>query len=110
MLFQCLQRGDERLPDLEEDYDFSEWACSTGMTIRNFFRGGALRIRSDQLVHSQQGGNGGDAAQFRLFRMEANPEREVYLCRRGARHYAVEVPPKVLLKAIAWRAASPSRK
>ena len=26
MLFQCLQRGDERIPDLREDYNFSEWS------------------------------------------------------------------------------------
>jgi hypothetical protein len=29
------------------------------------------------------------------FAFEANPEREVYLCRRGERRYAVEPPPAI---------------
>ncbi|CUX67952.1 putative 3-demethylubiquinone-9 3-O-methyltransferase [Agrobacterium tumefaciens str. Kerr 14] len=95
MLFQCLQRGDERLPELHEDYDFSEWsvfdrneypklffveeryACDpTNWFIPN-------RAAMEAMLRSSG------------FVIEAHPEREVYLCRRSERHYAVEEPPQI---------------
>jgi tRNA (mo5U34)-methyltransferase len=96
MLFQCLQRGDERVPDLQEDYDFCEWSVfdrpdypklhfveeryasdPTNWFVPNRSAIEAM-LRSSGLV------------------IEANPEREVYLCRRGERHYAVAAPPHLL--------------
>ncbi|ANM19608.1 SAM-dependent methyltransferase protein (plasmid) [Rhizobium sp. N541] len=93
MLFQCLQRGDERnaLPD--ENYDFSEWAVFDQPDFPKLF-----------FIEQRYAGDPTNwfipnkaAAEAMLrsagFSVEANPEREVYLCRRGRRPYMVEPPP-----------------
>jgi tRNA (mo5U34)-methyltransferase len=93
MLFQCLQRGDERIPELEEDYQFSEWAAFDRPDYPKLFFV-EERYASDP-TNWFIPNKAGMEAMLRSsgFTIEANPEREVYLCRRGERHYAVEPPP-----------------
>jgi tRNA (mo5U34)-methyltransferase len=93
MLFQCLQRGDERIPELEEDYPFSEWAAFDRPDYPKLFFV-EERYASDP-TNWFIPNKAGMEAMLRSsgFTIEANPEREVYLCRRGERHYAVEPPP-----------------
>jgi tRNA (mo5U34)-methyltransferase len=94
LLFQCLQRGDERLPEIQENYDFSEWAL--------FDRNDYPKLFFVEERYASDPTNWfipNTAAMEAMLRssgfvVEAHPEREVYLCRRGARHYAVEVPPR----------------
>lgn len=93
MLFQCLQRGKEDIPDLKEDYDFSEWDVFERPDYPRFYfveeRYAAdptnWFIPNKAAVEAMLRSSG--------FVIEANPEREVYLCRRGERHYAAEPPP-----------------
>jgi len=93
MLFQSLQRGDGRIPDLEEDYPFSEWAMFEDPAYPKLFfveeRYAAdptnWFIPNRAAVEAMLRSAG--------FIIERHPEREVYLCRRGARHYAAEPPP-----------------
>ncbi|MBX5068330.1 TIGR04290 family methyltransferase [Rhizobium lentis] len=95
MLFQCLQRGDERIPDLKEDYGFSEWSVFDRPDYPKLFfveeRYAAdptnWFIPNKPAVQAMLRSSG--------FAIEANPEREVYLCRKGERHYAVEAPPSI---------------
>lgn len=95
LLFQCLQRGDERLPDLDPDYDFSEWAVFDRPEYPKLFfvedRYAAdptnWFIPNKAAIEAMLRSSG--------FVLEANPEREVYLCRRGERSYMVEPPPQV---------------
>ncbi|OLP50222.1 methyltransferase, TIGR04290 family [Allorhizobium taibaishanense] len=95
MLFQCLQRGDERKPDLAENYDFSEWAIFDQMEYPKLFFV-EERYASDP-TNWWIPNKAAMEAMLRSagFIIEENPEREVYLCRRGARHYAVEPPPAI---------------
>ncbi|AYM66052.1 TIGR04290 family methyltransferase [Agrobacterium fabrum] len=94
LLFQSLQRGDERTQTLEEDYPFSEWAVFENPTYPKLFfvedRYAAdptnWFIPNKAAVEAILRSSG--------FIIERNPEREVYLCRRGARPYAVEPPPE----------------
>ena len=93
MLFQCLQRGDERIPDLKENYDFSEWSVFDQLDYPKLFfveeryAGDPTNwfIPNKAAIEAILASSG--------FVIEVNPEREVYLCRRGERHYAVEPPP-----------------
>jgi tRNA (mo5U34)-methyltransferase len=96
MLFQCLQRGDERVPELEENYDFGEWLIFDRPDFPKLFFV-EERYASDPtnwFIPNQS------AVQAMLrsagFAVEASPEREVYLCRRSQRHYAVETMPTLL--------------
>jgi tRNA (mo5U34)-methyltransferase len=95
MLFQCLQRGDERLPGLQEDYDFSEWSLFDRHDYPKLFFV-EERYASDP-TNWFIPNTAAMEAMLRSsgFVVEAHPEREVYLCRRGERHYAVEVPPQI---------------
>lgn len=93
MLFQCLQRGDERLPDLEENYEFSEWAVFDRPEYPKLFF-----IEERYASDPSNWFIPNTAAMEAMLRssgfvVEAHPEREVYLCRRGERHYMVEPPP-----------------
>jgi tRNA (mo5U34)-methyltransferase len=93
MLFQCLQRGDERIPDLQENYDFSEWAVFDRPDYPKLFFV-EERYASDPTNWFIPNKPAMEAMlRSSGFVIEANPEREVYLCRRGERHYAVEPPP-----------------
>jgi len=95
MLFQCLQRGDERLPELQEDYDFCEWSVfDRDAYPKLFFVEGRYAsdptnwfIPNTAAMEAMLRSSG--------FVIEAHPEREVYLCSRGERHYAVEAPPRI---------------
>jgi tRNA (mo5U34)-methyltransferase len=95
LLFQCLQRGDERISDLQENYEFSEWAVFDSPDYPKLFFV-EERYASDP-TNWFVPNRAGMEAMLRSsgFLIEANPEREVYLCRRGPRHYAVESPPSI---------------
>jgi tRNA (mo5U34)-methyltransferase len=95
MLFQCLQRGDERIPDLQENYEFSEWAMFDRPDYPKLFFV-EERYASDP-TNWFVPNKAAMEAMLRSsgFTIEANPEREVYLCRRGLRHSAVGRPPSV---------------
>jgi tRNA (mo5U34)-methyltransferase len=95
MLFQCLQRGDERIPRLQENYEFSEWTVFDRADYPKLFFV-EERYASDPTNWFIPN----TAAMEAMLRssgyvIDAHPEREVYLCRRGERHYAVEVPPRI---------------
>lgn len=95
LLFQCLQRGDERVPDLKANYDFSEWGVfdradypklffieqSYASDPTNWFI--PNRAAAEALLRSAG------------FAVEAHPEREVYLCRRAEWHHAGELPKRL---------------
>lgn len=95
MLFQCLQRGDERSPQLQENYDFSEWSV--------FDRPDYPKLFFIEQSYASDPTNwfvpNSAAAEAMLrssgFEVVVRPEREVYLCRRGQPHYAVEPPPRI---------------
>jgi len=95
MLFQCLQRGDERIPDIQENYDFSEWAIFDRPDYPKLFFV-EERYASDP-TNWFVPNKAAMEAMLRSsgFTIEGNPEREVYLCGRGVRHYAAEVPPLI---------------
>lgn len=94
MLFQSLQRGDERTLAVKEDYPFSEWAVFDEPSSPKLFfveeRYAAdptnWFIPNKAAVEAMLRSAG--------FIIQENPEREVYLCRRGKRHYAAEPPPQ----------------
>lgn len=95
MLFQCLQRGDERIPDLQENYDFSEWAIFDRPDYPKLFFV-EERYASDPTNWFIPNKPAMEAMlRSSGFTIEANPEREVYLCRRGERHYMAEPPPQI---------------
>jgi tRNA (mo5U34)-methyltransferase len=95
MLFQCLQRGYDTVPSLQEDYDFSEWALFDRPDYPKLF-----------FIEERYAGDptnwfipnrAGMEAMLRSagFVTEENPEREVYLLRRGERHYSAGVAPAI---------------
>lgn len=93
LLFQSMQRGEERTTEFADDYPFSEervfddpafpklyfvekrYACDP----TNWF------IPNKAAVEAMLRSAG--------FRIDANPEREVYLCSRGDRHFDADLPP-----------------
>ncbi|ARM15647.1 MULTISPECIES: TIGR04290 family methyltransferase [Rhizobium] len=93
MLFQCLQRGEERIATLQDDYEFSEWNVfdrrdyPTLFFVEERYAADPTNwfIPNKAAVEAMLRSSG--------FVLEANPEREVYLCRRGRRPYMVEPPP-----------------
>jgi len=92
MLFQCLQRGDERIPELEENYDFSEWSMFDLPEYPKLFFV-EERYASDPTNWFIPNKPGMEAMlRSSGFVIQENPEREVYLLSRGERHYAVEPP------------------
>ncbi|WP_377298079.1 TIGR04290 family methyltransferase [Rhizobium sp. SGZ-381] len=95
MLFQCLQRGDERVPDLAENYDFSEWGVFDRPDFPKLF-----------FVEERYAGDPSNwfipntaamEAMLRSsgFKIVEHPEREVYLLQKSDRHYAVEPAPLI---------------
>ncbi|MDX3977441.1 TIGR04290 family methyltransferase [Shinella sp.] len=93
MLFQCLQRGDERVFAFEEDYPFSEWAVFDRAEFPKLFFV-EHRYAADPTNWFLPNKAAAEAMlRSAGFTIEANPEREVYLCRRGPRPYGVEPPP-----------------
>ncbi|WP_420832221.1 TIGR04290 family methyltransferase [Rhizobium cauense] len=95
LLFQCLQRGDETIPDLQENYDFSEWSVFDRPNYPSLFFI-EDRYASDPTNWFIPNKSAMEAMlRSSGFVIDVNPEREVYLCHRGQRHYAVEPPPQV---------------
>lgn len=92
MLFQCLQRGDERIPDLRENYPFSEWAVFDQPHYPKLFF--VEERYADDPTNWFLPNTAAMEAMLRTagFIIQEKPEREVYLLRRGQRHYAVESP------------------
>jgi tRNA (mo5U34)-methyltransferase len=93
LLFQCLQRGDQRVLPVAENYDFSNWEIFDRPDYPKLFFV-EERYASDP-TNWFIPNNAAVVAMLRSsgFAIEANPEREVYMCRRGERHYAVPPPP-----------------
>jgi tRNA (mo5U34)-methyltransferase len=93
LLFQSLQRGDEHIPDLEQDYEFSNWSIFERSDfprlyfVENAYAGDPTNwfIPNAAAVEAMLRSSG--------FMIEDHPEREVYLCRRGKRPYGVSLPP-----------------
>jgi tRNA (mo5U34)-methyltransferase len=93
MLFQCMQRGSDTIPELDENYDFSEWSVFDRPDYPKLFfveqRYAAdptnWFIPNRAAVEAMLRSAG--------FRIEQHPEREVYLCRRDTRPWGVEPPP-----------------
>jgi tRNA (mo5U34)-methyltransferase len=93
MLFQCLQRGDERIPDLAENHDFSEWSLFDRpdypklFFVEERYAGDPTNwfIPNTAAMEAMLRSSG--------FAITAHPEREVYLVKRSERHYAVEPAP-----------------
>ena len=92
MLFQCLQRGDERLPELKENYDFSEWAVFDRPDYPKLFF--VEERYANDPTNWFLPNSAAMEAMLRSagFVIRDHPEREVYLLERGQRHYAVESP------------------
>jgi len=93
MLFQCLQRGWDTLPDLKEDYPFSEWGVFDRQDFPKLFFV-EERYSADPtnwFIPNRAAVEG--MLRSAGFTIEARPEREVYLCGKGERHYAAEPPP-----------------
>jgi tRNA (mo5U34)-methyltransferase len=93
LLFQCLQRGSGEAMEVEGDYSFSEWSVFDRhdfpklFFIENRFSNDPTNwfFPNRAAVEAMLRSSG--------FVIEAHPEREVYLCRRGERGYAVDPPP-----------------
>ena len=93
MLFQCLQRGTKRLPELDADYPFSEWEIFEERDFPKLF---FIEERYSQdptnwffpnkaAVEAMLRSSG--------FEIEANPEREVYMCRNADGYAPPKAPP-----------------
>lgn len=95
MLFQSMQRGEERLPDLDSDYPFEEWEIFDRpefpklFFIEQRYTGDPTnwwipnRAAMEAMLRSAG------------FAIREHPEREVYLCQRGERPDFVEPVPVV---------------
>lgn len=93
LLFQCLQRGWDTVPDLQDDYPFSEWEIFDRQDFPKLF---FIEERySADPTNWFIPNRAGVEAMLRSagFTIEARPEREVYLCGKGERHYAAEPLP-----------------
>jgi tRNA (mo5U34)-methyltransferase len=94
LLFQSMQRGSARVSPVAEDYPFSEWDIFNDphfpqvSFVEHRYAGDPTnwfvpnKAAMDAMLRSSG------------FIIEQNPEREVYLCRRGERPYGVEPPPR----------------
>lgn len=94
MLFQCMQKGSDQVKILAEDYDFDDPAPFEGadVPLLHFIEERFAQDPTNWFVPNRA------AAEAMLrsagFDIVAHPEREVYLCQRGKRHYAVEPAPQ----------------
>lgn len=95
MLFQCLQRGDEGQSQLEEDYPFSEWSVFDRPDYPKLFF--VEQCYAADPTNWFVPNSAATEAMLRSsgFNIVEHPEREVYLCRRGQRHYAAAPPPRI---------------
>jgi tRNA (mo5U34)-methyltransferase len=95
MLFQSLQRGWDTIPAMAEDRPFSDWQSFERRDHPALFFI-EHRYASDPtnwFIPNRAGMEG--ILRSSGFEIEAHPEREVYLCRRGARPASVEAPPTI---------------
>ncbi|WP_407065224.1 TIGR04290 family methyltransferase [Ensifer sp. LCM 4579] len=96
MLFQCMQRGTKSVAQLDPDYDFKEWGIFDRpdypklFFVERRFAGDPTNwfIPNRACVEAMLRSSG--------FVIEANPEREVYLVRRGERPYLDEPTLRVI--------------
>ena len=95
LLFQSLQRGDERAGAVAPDYDFAEWAVFDRPDFPKLFFV-EERYAGDPTNWFIPNRAGMDALlRSAGFVVEQRPEREVYLCRKGPRPAGVEPPPRI---------------
>lgn len=95
MLFQCLQRGGVTIPELQPDYEFSESRIFEQPDYPKLF---FVEERfSNDPTNWFIPNKAGIEAMLRSsgFVIQQNPEREVYLVRRGQRSSAADPPPKI---------------
>lgn len=96
MLFQCMQRGSDSVASLKGDYDFREWEIFDRPDYPKLF---FVEHRfADDPTNWFIPNRAGVEAMLRSagFVIEANPEREVYLLRRGERPYLDEPTLRIL--------------
>jgi tRNA (mo5U34)-methyltransferase len=99
MLFQCMQRGEERVAELEPDYDFFNEGIfeEKGYPKLYFVEDRYARDPTNWFIPNKA------AVEAMLrssgFVIRAIPEREVYLVQRGDRGAAVEPPPSIASSA-----------
>lgn len=100
MLFQCMQRGTKSVAQLEADYNFKEWGIFDRpdypklFFVEHRFADDPTNwfIPNRACVEAMLRSSG--------FLIEANPEREVYLVRRGERPYLDEPTLRVVRGAV----------
>ncbi len=93
LLFQCLQRGSDGIAGVAADYPFAEWALFDQPDfpklhfVEHRYAGDPTNwfFPNRAAVEAMLRSSG--------FEIEAHPEREVYLCRKGERGFAVDPPP-----------------
>lgn len=95
MLFQCMQRGSAESPEFDENYPFSEWKIFDDPHYPKLHF--VEERYADDPTNWFIPNRAAVEAMLRTagFRVEKHPEREVYVCRRSERHYAVEKPPTI---------------
>ncbi|GLQ55319.1 TIGR04290 family methyltransferase [Devosia nitrariae] len=97
MLFQCMQRGEAQVAPVGEDYPFSDWQLfeQAGFPTLYFVEHRYASDPTNWFIPNKA------AVEAMLrsagFVIDTNPEREVYLCRRGARPHAIEPPPSITI-------------
>ncbi|ASY58042.1 Methyltransferase type 11 [Sinorhizobium sp. CCBAU 05631] len=95
MLFQCMQRGSRSVSPVETNYDFPEWDVFDRPDYPKLF---FVEHRfADDPTNWFIPNRAGVEAMLRSagFVIEANPEREVYLVRKGERPFMSEPTPRV---------------
>ncbi|ASY66066.1 Methyltransferase type 11 (plasmid) [Sinorhizobium sojae CCBAU 05684] len=100
MLFQCMQRGTKSVAQLDTNYDFKEWGIFDRpdypklFFVEHRFADDPTNwfIPNRACVEAMLRSSG--------FLIEANPEREVYLVRRGERPYMDEPTLRVIGGAV----------
>jgi tRNA (mo5U34)-methyltransferase len=92
MLFQSMQRGSAEVVSAQEDYDFSDWTPFDRPDFP-FLAFVEHRYASDP-TNWFIPNRAAVEAMLRSagFLIEAHPEREVYLCRRGEPPYTLDLP------------------
>lgn len=93
MLFQSMQRGVPAVSSLETNYEFEDWAVFERPDFPKLYF--VEERYADDPTNWFIPNKAAVEAMLRSsgFVIEQNPEREVYLCRRGQRHYAAEPVP-----------------
>ncbi|MDZ5695713.1 TIGR04290 family methyltransferase [Chelativorans sp. M5D2P16] len=93
LLFQSMQRGSDDVPQLERDYPFSEQAVfdEHAFPKLHFVEHRYCGDPTNWFIPSRAAVEG--MLRSAGFAIEAHPEREVYLCRKGVRPDYVDPPP-----------------